>query len=309
MADEQDDAAAALELFTDPMCNIFGTFCLIVILLAFLSMIRARTAPSSALPSPPSAAAELRDQARELNSLREQLAAASTPDGREKLERVVALERALERRQAIRDEAVRREDAAAAELLQTPDLDSGLKAMLPQLRRDIERLRRAIADAEARSTMKLDLPAAHKVPGAGAGAIIIAGGRAHLVMRMPESAASQDACESLGLFDPESIDVAASHLECGRSGAIQHVKLRPDGGVDLRVQAWQDSARWKSWAAGMRSVTKTRRLVLYIHVATDSHAEFPALRSALIDAGVDYGIEMQDAPWDLTWFWGDPVAQ
>ena len=59
MSDESHDAAAALELFTDPMCNIFGTFCFIVILLGFLSVaqkpVEAPAAPAAAAPDAPGA--------------------------------------------------------------------------------------------------------------------------------------------------------------------------------------------------------------------------------------------------------------
>ena len=307
MSDESHDAAAALELFTDPMCNIFGTFCFIVILLGFLSVaqkpVEAPAAPAAAAPD-----AERQAQDAELARLQAEVDAAVSPQRRERLEQVEALKLAVRRRSEVQVEASRREDAAVRELMQTTDAASSLKGMLPQLQRDIERMKQAIADAESRSTVQLSLPNEHVVPGAGSGAMILTGGRAYMVMKMPE-AVDRPPCEALGSFDPDGVDVQATTLDCGDGGAEQHVKLKQGGGVDLRSEGWRDSAVWKRWAQGIKEALRRQRVVMNVDVAADSHAEFGPLRAALLSLGVDYNVRMADPPWDLRWSWGNPHAQ
>ena len=308
MADEED--TNSLELFTDPVCNIFGTFCFLVILLGFMSVVQGDGIPApvdatAALPTP-----EQRHQ-QVVGALREQLDASMSPEQAQKLRQVEALQQALERRRATQAEANRREDAAVQELSVGKEPQEAMKAMIPVLQSDIARLEQALRDANARNEMRMSLPTPHSVTDADVVPMILDGGRLYLVNRIPDFWKPHDWCRGFETWDPECVNVAASSVECGRREdgmqmAKQRIALKKDGGVAIRDADWQQSPLWLSWMKIMRS---SKRVVVYLYVAADSHGDFPVVRRAILAAGMNYDIAPIEAPFEIGWIVGTPTAQ
>jgi hypothetical protein len=308
MADEED--TNSLELFTDPVCNIFGTFCFLVILLGFMSVVQGDGIPApvdatAALPTP-----EQRHQ-QVVGALREQLDASMSPQQAQKQREVEALRQAVDRRRATQAEANRREDSAVQELSVGTAPQEAMKAMIPMLQSDIARLEQALRDANARNEMRMSLPSPHSVADADVVPMILDGGRLYLVNRIPDFWQSKDWCRAFETWEPACVDVAASSVECGRREdgmqmAKQRIALKKDGGVAIRDADWQQSPLWLSWMKIMRS---SKRVVVYLHVAADSHGDFPVVRRAILAVGMNYDIAPIEAPFELSWIVGTPTAQ
>lgn len=308
MADEED--TNSLELFTDPVCNIFGTFCFLVILLGFMSVVQGDGIPvpvdaTAALPTP-----EQRHQ-QVVGALREQLGASMSPQQAQKQREVEALQQALERRRATQAEANRREDAAVQELSVGTEPQEAMKVMIPVLQSDIARLEQALRDANARNEMRMSLPTPHSVADAGVVSMILDGGRLYLVNRIPDFWQSIEWCGAFETWETSCVDVAASSVECGRREdgmqmAKQRIALKKDGGVAIRDADWQQSPLWIGWMKTMRA---SKRVVVNLSVAADSHGDFPVVRRAILAAGLNYNVFTIKPPFEISWLVGTPTAQ
>ena len=307
MADESDDVSSALELFTDPACNIFGTFCFIVILLGFMSVIQSEVTPTNS----PSPMVEASADSRAVQALEARLAATQSSERVRKLSELEALRAAAARRKSTATEAHIREDALIEELGRAPDLGAALRQMAPKLSEEIRELDQAIRDAQARSEVASSLPRDHAVGGSDVktAAMILSGGRAYMVTRIPEVFVPMPLEDFVRLWDDTCVQVDVKH-EPGALTATQHVTLRPEGGVDLRVGGWQGAPRWRSWLAVLRQPIQQRLpIVVYLIVDPQSHAEFAALRAELQSNGILYNVEPQRPPFHLEWVTGIPRAQ
>lgn len=307
MADESDDVSSALELFTDPACNIFGTFCFIVILLGFMSVIQGEATPAAA----PAPAATPTAESRVVQALEARLAETQSPDRVRKFSELEALRTAAARRKATATEAHAREDLVMEELTRAPDVGAALRAMAPKLGEEIRQLDQAIRDAQARSEVASSLPRDHAVGGTDVGvlAMIISGGRAYMVTKIPEGFGPLTFEAFVHLWDDTCVKVDLEHV-AGASKATQRITLRPEGSVDLRAVGWQGTSRWQAWLAQLRlPIQQHRPVVVYLTVDPQSHAEFAAMRAELQGQGIFYNVGPQRPPFHIDWVVGNPRAQ
>lgn len=307
MADESDDVSSALELFTDPACNIFGTFCFIVILLGFMSVIQSEVTPTDS----PMPMVESPAESKVLQALEARLAETQSSERLRKLSELEALRVAASRRKSTATEAHIREDALMEELGRAPDLGAALRQMAPRLSEEIRELDQAIRDAQARSEVASSLPRDHAVGGddVKTAAMILSGGRAYMVTKIPEVFVPMPFEDFVRLWDDTCVQVDLDHKP-GALTATQRVTLRPEGSVDLRAGGWQGSARWRAWLAVLRQPMQQRHpVVVYLIVDPQSHAEFAAMRAELQSHGIFYNVEPQRPQFHLDWRVGDPRAQ
>jgi hypothetical protein len=303
MADETEGAADSLELFTDPVCNIFAMVCFIVILMVVLSSMRQqvvrRVEQQAARTDPVPATVE---------ELRLRVAEIERPEIQVRIGEIAALQQALERKQAVQREAERREDLMVTELMDSGRGAQVAERLVPDLQQEIVRLEHAIRDAEARSEVALALPRERRVRDSLVAAMALDQGSAYMITPVPTVFEPMSMCDFVRMLDEDCVDVARSTIECqsveGRG--TQRIELRPEGGVSLRQPGWQSSPKWKRWLAALRSKP---RVVVYLTVGPDSHPEFLILRKALQEAGVFYNVESQRPPFRLEWVYGTPTSQ
>lgn len=298
MASEDEGASDSLELFTDPVCNIFAMVCFIVILLVVLSSLRKPVVRQVEGEVARTGSAET------VSELRRRLSEIVRPEQQVQLEEIADLQRALARKRAVQREAERRENVVMDTLMDSGKAAKAAEQLLTELAQEIEQLESALQDAQARSEISLALPREKTVGGADVAAMVLDQGRAYMVTRVPEVLASVPFCDFLKLLDTDCIDAERSRVDC--SDGSQTIVLRGGNGVDVRQPGWQNSAMWKRWLQALRSKP---RVVVYLHVNPDSHSEFLALRRALQEAGVFYNVRPQRPPYRMVWTYGQPTAQ
>jgi hypothetical protein len=298
MASEDEGPSDSLELFTDPVCNIFAMVCFIVILLVVLSSLRKPEVRQAGREVARTGSAEMIDE------LGRRLSEIVRPEQQVQLEEIADLQRALARKRAVQREAERREDVMVDELMDSDKAAEAVAQLLPDLSREIDQLESALQDAQARSEISLALPREKKVGGADVAAMVLDQGHAYMVTRVPEVLASVPFCDFLKLLDTECIDAVRSRVDC--ADGSQTIVLRDGKGVDVRQPGWQNSTMWKRWLQALQSKP---RVVVYLQVNPDSHSEFLALRRALQEAGIFYNVTPQRPPYRIVWIFGQPTAQ
>lgn len=300
MANEDDGASDSLELFTDPVCNIFAMVCFIVILLVVLSSVR-QTVVQQAEHE-----ATRTDSPDTIDELRRRLSEIERPELQVQLQEIADLKRALVRKRAVQREAELREDVMMDELLDAGKGAEAVAQLLPDLTQEIEQLERALQDAQARSEISMALPQQRQVRDASSAAMVLEQGQAYMVNRIPDVLAPMPLCDFVKLLDTDCIDAARSSVDCADGVGTQTVTLREGRGVPVHQPGWQNSPTWTRWLKALQGKPRT---VVYLHVNPDSHAEFLALRRALQEAGIFYNVIPQQPPYRVVWVVGQPTAQ
>lgn len=309
MSNQSDSGVDSLELFTDPVCNIFGLFCFLIILIALLTTVKSGGEAAGQSSSKVNKTAEqLQSVVAELEA--RQIAAVD-PRKEEKLQTLASLQAAIERLQSVQTEADRREDAAVDELKIGKEPQRALGDMVPKLEVEVARLKQAIEEAKARTQLSTSLPREHSVAHAEVVSFILKGGSLYLVNAIPDwwsSSRNASMCEALQKWEPACINVQKSKVDCDPSGTtgIQTVVLQDSGGVPLRNIAWKDDPKWVSW---WNVMSAQPNLVVYFMVDPDSFSDLATIRNFLVANSKEYNLDVGETPLTISWRYGTPNAQ
>lgn len=295
----------SMELFTDPICNIFGLFCFLVMLLSFLSTLQGTGEPtvSSAIPDMRSNTVLVEEVAR----LEQQLGASVDPDRDRKLAQLETAKAMLDRAKRRQDESDRRETGIAEEIRVDPNQMQPLKSMIPSLVVEVARLKAEIADAIARSEIEMALPRIAATDAQSDLIFIITGGRIYIVPGKQFIDIALDLCTRFRAFDERCVDATKCEVECGGANLIQTIVLNLGSGVDLKDPMWSDSPQWKEWWSWVGPAP----VVASVIVDPDSFREFATVRRFFSSVGKRYDIDpkMYSGSYKAIWRNGAPSGQ
>ncbi len=295
----------SMELFTDPICNIFGLFCFLVMLLSFLSTLQGTGDPTvaSVIPDTRTNSVLVDEVAR----LEQQLEASADPERDRKLAQLETAMAMFDRAKRRQDESDRREAVAAEEIRVDPKQMEPLKSMIPSLIVEVARLKAEIADSKARSEIEMALPRISATSAQSDLIFIITGGRIYIVPGKIFIDITQDLCTRFRSFDERCVDAAKCEVECGGSNLIQTIVLNLGSGVDLKDPMWSDSPQWKEWWSWVGPAP----VVASLNVDPDSFREFATVRRFMSSAGKRYDIDpkMYSGSYKAIWRSGAPSGQ
>ncbi len=305
MARNEGIDIASLQLMIDPLCNIFGVFCFLVMLLSFLSSIQGAAERVVAVAAP-----ETRTNTvliEEVGRLEEQLAAGADPERDRKLAQLETANAMLDRAKRRQDESDRRETGIAEEIRVDPNQMQPLKSMIPSLVVEVARLNAEISDAKARSEIEMALPRIASTDAQSDLIFIITGGRIYIVPGKKFIDLTQDLCTRFRSFDDRCVDVAKCEVECGGANLIQTIVLNLGSGVDLKDPMWSDSPQWKEWWSWVGPAP----VVASVIVDPDSFREFATVRRFFSSVGKRYDIDpkMYSGSYKAIWRSGAPSGQ
>ncbi len=280
-----------LDLLLDAICNIFGLFIFVAMLVALIVSVRGTEAMPEAAPAPPDP--RLEASAVEIAELEARIAAFD-PDAFE------AEDRAIQgARQALADaetELLRRE--AGLEILRSrldeeARRDSERAEDRPRLEAEIRRIEEEIASVRETRDITVRTPRRRELAGRIPAQLVLWHGRAYLLNDW--SVPDAHPCESWTEWNDQAVDAARSETVihyCWRAGG-QHIDrtayLRPEGGVEVPDGGSITLERLGAWRQALAGLDPSRH-VISIKADPDSFAAFPSVRAALARRGFLYDV-------------------
>lgn len=289
------DEFGSLELLLDTICNIFGLFIFVGMLVSLLASARSRElvsqgAPTTAAVDPLAADRQAIERLRQRVTEAEAAAAgdAEVDRARGGLEALRARNDELERRVRVA-ESLLRDGGARAEA------NAG---ELPRLRAEVTRLQSELEAQRRAQGMTLRVPRQREVAGRMPVQLILWKDRAFWIN--PWIDRKDEPCRAWGEWNPEAVDMARGPrcevIECFRGGGqwlVRTVPLLAAGGLAIDTDdAWKPALN-----ALLRRLTRDRHVVS-LKVAPDSHGAFQRVRDAVAGAGLAYDaspIRIEDA--------------
>ena len=305
MSRKRESDVGSMELLTDSICDIFGLFCFLVILLALLSTIQGGGEATVIEATP-----ELRTSdalAQEAVRLEQQLESLSDPGRDQKLAELETQRLVLERSKRRQAEFERRESGVTQELRVDPEQVNPLKSMIPSLDSEVKRLQAELLDAQARSEIAMALPRITESSATSSFIIILTGGRLYVVQGKGLLDSSIDWCKRLASFDEFCVDISKSSVDCGGGTFTQTIVLRLENGIDVSDAMWTESPMWKEWWSWIGPAP----VVVSLIVDPDSFREFASVRRFLSQHGKRYYIhpEIYGDHFTAKWSSGRPAGQ
>lgn len=283
----EGDEFGSLELMLDTICNIFGLFIFVGMLVSLLASARSRElvaqgTPSAAAVDPlavdRAAVERLRERVREAE-------AAARPDAE--------VDRARGGLAAVRarNDELERRVRAAETLLK----DGGARAEanaqeLPRLRAEVRRLQEAMEAQQRTQGVQLRAPRRRDVAGRMPVQVVLWKDRVYWIN--PWIDRDDEPCRAWSEWNADAVDLsrgpACEIVECFRAGGqwlIRTVPLREDGGL-----AVGDGDAWKPALGDLLRRLRRDRHVVSLKVAGDSHGAFQRVRDAVAEAGLAYDV-------------------
>lgn len=286
-----------LDLLLDTICNMFGLFIFVAMLVALLVSTRGVAVEPDVAPPEAEVAIDARRLAeRRLSALERAIEAIDE-------EEIAADEAALADARAMLD-AARREAQRRANLLaslrRAIDEERAeareVEESLPDLESEIAALEAAMSRIRETKEISVRTPRRRELVGRVPVQVVLWEGRAHLINDWSDPLAHP--CDGWCTWNEQAVDAAASVATvhyCWRAGG-QHIdrsiRLRPDGGVDLRDRtggAWRDLERDREFRRAM-AMLDARRHVISIKCDPDSFDAFTAFRAAIAKRGFLYDV-------------------
>ena len=278
----------SLDLLLDTICNMFGMFIFIGMLVSLMASARSRQLVQQG--PPPAAAADPlaadREVVQRLRERVEQAEAQAAPDAtvdqaRGRLAALQASNQELERRTKAMERLFKEGDARIA----------AIAGELPRLRSEVKRLQ---AEVEAQSKVAgatLRAPRRRAVEGLMPVQVVLWHDRLYWIN--PWIDRLDEPCRAWSEWNADAVDLGAVPVcdirECFRGGGqwlVRSVPLRVDGG--LVVPEGDDA--WKAALAGLLARLQSDRQVVSLKVAPDSHGAFQRVRDAVAESGLPYDV-------------------
>jgi len=281
----------SLDLLLDTICNMFGLFIFVAMLVALLARLGGpRLLEEQANAEDPVADAVtegrrsirlLETQIERFDGARAARARSAVEEGRQRVE---AARLELATRNALIRELER-------ELAGAEDLESMLDRMVPRLEAEVASLDEELRSAEALNEVRLRTPRLRELAERIPVQMVISAGRVHCVNDWSDPLAHP--CESWTTWNEQAVDPEASEAiihYCWRTGGQyieRRIGLREDGGVPVdRLEILESDGRWRR----VLSWLDPERHVVSLKVATDSFEAFGPVRASLAARGFFYDV-------------------
>jgi hypothetical protein len=278
------DEFGSLELLLDTICNMFGLFIFVGMLVAVLASARSTVMQAQGAPAGPDPLAADRQAVADLRERVLQAEQVARPDAR-----LEASRGQLASLQATNDQVERRTAAMERLTREGSERAAALAAELPRLRAEVERIRREVEAQEKVAGMQLRAPRRRTVEGLMPVQVVLWQGRAYWIN--PWIDRLDEPCRAWSEWNADAVDLAAGPVcdirECFRGGGqwlVRSVPLRAEGGLAVR----EDDAAWRGRLLDLLARLRGDRHVLSLKVAPDSHAAFQQLREVIAGAGFAY---------------------
>jgi hypothetical protein len=284
----EGDEFGSLDLLLDTICNMFGMFIFIGMLVSLMASARStqmieQGKPVTAATDPLAADREVVQRLRERV---QQAEANAVPDAvvdqaRGKLAALQASNQEVERRTKAMERLFKEGDARM----------EVIASELPRLRSDVQRLQVEV-DAQSKvSGTKLRAPRRRAVEGMMPVQVVLWHDRVYWIN--PWIDRLDEPCRAWSEWNGEAVDLTAGPVcdirECFRGGGqwlIRSVPLRADGGLVVPA----DSDDWKASLAKLLGRLRADRQVISLKVAPDSHAAFQRVRDVIAESGIAYDV-------------------
>lgn len=290
------DPAESLDLLLDTICNMFGLFIFVAMLVALLAkvggpMMVEQARASAARTAPLADARTTAEVRRRIERLEQAIAELEDPEvetgraiAREGLRRVEAARQELAAREALQRDLDRQ--LAGAE-----DMQGLLDQLVPRLEAEVGRLDEELRSSESMLAVELRTPRLRELAERIPVQIVLAGGRAYCVNNWSDRDAHP--CDGWTTWNQQDVDAERSRFivhYCWRTGGQdieRTIRLRPEGGAVVKSLAdLERDGRWRqvlSWLDPARHVAS-------IKVAPDSFEAFGPVRASLAARGFFYDV-------------------
>lgn len=283
------DEFGSLELLLDTICNMFGLFIFVGMLVALLASSRAVEIQSQGTPASATAVDPVAADRQAVERLRERVEEAerrAAPDAkvdqaRGRLASLQARNEELDRRTRTMETLLRdggaRVEANAREL--------------PRLRAEVKQLEAQVQAQSKTEGVRLRAPRRRSVEGLVPVQVILWKNRIYWIN--PWIDRLDEPCAAWSEWNPDAVDLARDPQceirECFRGGGqwlIRSVPLRADGGLD----ASEGSDAWADVFMQLLGRLRSDRHVLSLKVAPDAHAAFQRVRERVAEIGLSYDV-------------------
>lgn len=285
----REETAESLDLLLDTICNMFGLFIFVAMLVALIASVRAQE-PTVEDPRRIEDA-RLAAARRQRDEVAARLAALDPGALDEESRAAARFGQAVE--DADLELAARRARLAAlqAALDEQDLLERGAESERPLLEVEVSRLEDELRSIRATREVSVRTPRRRELADRVPAQLVVARGRAYLLNDWSDPAAHP--CDSWSTWNPQAVDpdrsISIIHY-CWRAGG-QHLErtayLLPEGGVPVTDAARLE--RDREWRRAIATLDPARHVVS-IKVSPDSFREFAAVRAAVAARGFLYDV-------------------
>jgi len=285
----QGDEFGSLELLLDTICNMFGLFIFVGMLVALLASARSTELEAQGKPASESAVDPLAADRVAIERLRDRVAHAEAEATPAAL--VDQARGALASLEVRNDEIERR-----VRIMETLLRDGGARveanvSELPRLRAEVQRLDAQVKAQAKTEGMRLRAPRRRSVEGLMPVQVVLWRDRIYWIN--PWIDRLEEPCAAWSEWNADAVDLSRAPQceirECFRGGGqwlIRSVPLRPDGGLD----ASEGADAWRTALDAMLGRLRGDRHVISLKVAPDAHAAFQRVREAVAASGLSYDV-------------------
>ncbi len=287
----REDEGDGLDLLLDAICNIFGLFIFVAMLVALLVSVRGTEAKPD--EAPPATHAIVSSSASEIESLEGRIASFDLASLEAEDEAIKGGRASLE---AAELELLRREASLEAIRSRLAELEQRREERgedRPKLEAEIRRLEEEIASVRETRDVTVRTPRRRELSGRVPAQLVLWRGRAYLLndWSMPDA----HPCDNWTTWNEQAVDAARSEAiihYCWRAGG-QHIDraayLRPEGGVEVPEGGAAVLERSREWRRSLAGLDPSRHVVS-IKADADSFEAFAAVRAALARRGFLYDV-------------------
>ncbi len=289
----RDEEGDGLDLLLDAICNIFGLFIFVAMLVALIVSVRGTEARPDDAPPTESADPLVAGSRLEIEALESRIASFDLASLEEE---DAAVEGAREALEAAELEVLRREASLEAIRTRLDELDRRQESRAeerPRLEAEIRRLEEEIASVRETRDVTVRTPRRRELSGRVPAQLVLWKGRAYLLndWSTPEA----HPCESWTTWNEQAVDAARSEAVihyCWRAGG-QHIDraayLRSDGGVPVPDGGAAVLERSRDWRRALAGLEPSQHVVS-IKADADSFEAFSTVRAALARRGFLYDV-------------------
>ena len=284
------DEFGSLDLLLDTVCNMFGLFIFIGIIVAILAGARSKEIITKASPAGAAVSDPLSQERSALRRLRVMVADAekkSPDDGESRI--------ASGKLDSLRDsneKTIQKTEELAVILKVGGDRAEALQVELPSLREEIERLEGELKAESSMQDKKVRTPRKREVEGLLPVQVILWHDRVYWIN--PWLGSIDEPCARWSEWNTNAVDMAAHPEsvihECFRGGGQwieRHVPLLVGGGIEVGP----DGAReWEQPLRELLARLATKNQVVSLKVAPDSHRAFGPVRNLIAEKGFAYEV-------------------
>lgn len=284
------DEFGSLDLLLDTVCNMFGLFIFIGIIVAILAGARSKELITKASPAGATASDPLSQERSALQRLRAMVADAEkkSPDEGESL---IASGKLTSLRDANQKTSKKTKELASI-LKSGGERSEALQVELPSLRAEIERLESDLQIEAASPDKKVRAPRKREVEGMLPVQVIL--WRDRLYWINPWVGSIDEPCTRWSEWNINAVDMSAHPEsvvhECFRGGGQwieRRVPLLAAGGLEVGQEGVRE---WEQPLRELLGRLSTKNHVISLKVTPDSHRAFGPVRSLIAEKGFAYEV-------------------